>query len=62
MFLKLFPVCKSHSPNGLPCLASVGEDAPNTAESRCTRVGGYPGEGDAVCEGELDGGGQQSGC
>ena len=27
----------------LPCLASVREDTPDLAETRCTRVGGYPG-------------------
>lgn len=35
-------VCGIHSPTGLPCLASVGEDVPNLAETLCTRIGGNP--------------------
>ena len=33
------PECGIHSPTGLPCPTSVGEDVPNLAETRCTWVG-----------------------
>lgn len=31
-----------HSPTGLTCLNSVGDDAPNSAENRWALVRGYP--------------------
>ena len=39
----LLPDCGICFPAGLPCLASVGEDAPNPAEIRWDKVGWYPG-------------------
>ena len=33
---------------GLLCLASVGEDVPNPAETCCARVGGYSREGSTL--------------
>lgn len=30
-------------PSGMPCRASVGEDAPNPSETSCNMAGGYPG-------------------
>jgi hypothetical protein len=42
--LKLLPVCRICPRTGLTCLALVGEDAPNPAETWCwcARVGGPP--------------------
>ena len=39
--LKFLSVCEIHSTKGLPCLASVGENAPNLPEIHSTRVREY---------------------
>ena len=65
--LNLFLACGSCSLTGPPCLASVGEDASNPAETGCERVGWYSGESSTSqrsggrMEGGAKGWGEQAG-